>query len=242
MKKNIFILTICITLPLTAQFTEEDVRNRLELIHSGKSDQVKNELPTLLRQYPNEPGVKYLDAYLTENGDQAVRKYQAIVDQYPNSAWADDALYKVYQYYYAVALYKTADAKMKQLNEQYPHSIYANRITSPNEKISIPAEPQVEQSSALPIAQSKPEPVTSSVSSGKFVVQVGVYSQESTAQQQAQQFSQTVGRTATVFQKQSGGRTLFAVAFEGFDNEQAARSFGAEIKLKFNLDWFLVKR
>ena len=243
MKLRIVVSLLFFPLSLMAQFTGQDVRNRLELIHSGKGNQVKNELSTLMSQYPNDPGVKYLDACLTESGDNAVKKYQAIVDQYPTSEWADDALYKVYQYYYAVALYKTADAKMKQLNEQYPNSIFANRTTNPDEKTTIPLGNKSEVTTEQPASTTETVNAPASQSTGgRFAVQVGVYSQEATAQQQAHQFSQTVGRQATIFPKQSGGKTLYAVAFEGFENEQAARTFGGELKSKFNLDWFLVKR
>ena len=73
-------------------------------------------------------------------------------------------------------------------------------------------------------------------------MQVAVYSQESTAELQAEKYSQLVGKPATVYQKSSAGRALFAVVFDGFEDEQSARMFGAELKAKFNLEWFLVKR
>ena len=226
-----------------AQVSEQDVRSRLDLIHSGKSDQVRTEMTMLLRQYPNDAGVKYLDAYLTENGDQALRKYQMIVDQYPKSEWADDALYKVYQYYYAVGLYKTAEAKMSQLNEQYPTSIYAKREPKPDERIPVPVPVNTEPPAEKPVpAEQQPVQTPAVKSAGPFAVQVGVYSQESAAQQQARQVSAVVGREAIVFAKQSGGKTVHAVAFDGFPSDAAARTSGAELKSKYNLECFVVKR
>ncbi|HAP35400.1 MAG TPA: hypothetical protein DCQ28_05465 [Bacteroidetes bacterium] len=220
---------------LAAQLNEQDVRQRLDLIHSGKISEVRTEVQSLLRQVPNDPGVRYLDAYVTENGDQAVKKYQTFVDTYPQNEWADDALYKVYQYYYAVGLYKTADAKMNLLNDQYPNSIYAKREKKPEIKPVVKTEPP-------PVVEEKKEIVTPSISSSGFVVQVGVYSQETNAKQQSIELSSTIGRQAIVFTKQSGARTVYAVGFEGFSDEQSAKMFGAELQSKFNLDWFLVKR
>ena len=76
MKRIIFcFLVIAASLPAVAQLSEKDVRARLDLIHSGRAEGVRNELPLLQSQYPNDAGVKYLDAYLTENGDQALKKY-----------------------------------------------------------------------------------------------------------------------------------------------------------------------
>lgn len=234
-----------LTLPLSAQFSEQEVRSRLDLIHSGKGADVRNEMPALMRQYPNDAGVKYLDAYLTSNGDQAVKKYQAIVDLFPKNEWADDALYKVYQYYYAVGLYKTADAKMNQLNERYPGSIYARRPVNVKEKtaIAVPPPPAPEETPRKETVTAEEEAVTATSSAvSPFVVQVGVYSQEQSAQQQARQLTSTVGRVAIVFAKMSAGKTVYAVAFGGFRSDTEARAFGAELKSKFNLDWFLVKR
>lgn len=238
-------LLTAIAIPAFAQLSENDIRTRLTLIHSGKSEQVKTELTVLLPQYPNDPGVLYLDAYLTENGDQALRKYQAIVDQHPKNVWADDALHKVYQYYYAVGLYKTAETKMNQLNEQYPTSIYAKRDSNLDEKIPVPAPKSADMPAEQPVTETK-QPVAQTIAApstgGPYVVQVGVYSQESAAQQQARHMTSVVGRQAIVFSKQSGGKTVYAVAFDGFSSDPSARSFGAELKSKYNLDWFIVKR
>ena len=248
MKRIIFcFLVIGASLPAVAQLSEKDVRARLDLIHSGRAEGVRNELPLLQSQYPNDAGVKYLDAYLTENGDQALKKYQMIVDQHPKNEWADDALYKVYQYYYAVGLYKTAEVKMKQLNEQYPSSIYAKREANPGERIPVPeptsTETPVRQpATEEPVAPAPAAAVTTPASGGPYAVQVGVYSKESAAQEQARQMTATVGRPAVVFPKQSGGKTVYAVVFDGFSGDQTARIFGAELKSKHNLEWFIVKR
>lgn len=233
---GVFLLS---TTFLSAQLNEQDVRQRLDLIHSGKIAEVRTEVQSLLKQLPNDPGVRYLDAYVTESGDQAVKKYQTFVDNFPNSEWADDALYKVYQYYYAVGLYKTADAKQNQLNEKYPSSIFAKHEEKPLPKAEVVpiAKPE-----SAPDVEIKSDVSSTPVASGDFVVQVGVYSQEVKAQQQSRELSTVVGRQAIVFTKQSGGKTVYAVGFEGFSDDQSAKAYGAELQSKFKLDWFLVKR
>jgi tetratricopeptide (TPR) repeat protein len=233
---GVFLLS---TTFLLAQLNEQDVRQRLDLIHSGKIAEVRAEVQSLLKQLPNDPGVRYLDAYVTESGDHAVKKYQTFVDNYPNSEWADDALYKVYQYYYAVGLYKTAEAKLNQLNEKYPNSIFAKRVEQSLPKTEAASIPKPE---TTPVVESKNDVVTTPVVAGDFVVQVGVYSQETKAQEQSQELSTVVGKQAVVFAKQSGGRTVYAVGFGGFSDDQSAKAFGAELQSKYKLDWFLVKR
>jgi len=233
---GIFLLS---TPLLIAQLNEQDVRQRLDLIHSSKIAEVRTEVQSLLSQLPNDPGVRYLDAYVTESGDQAVKKYQTFVDTYPQNEWADDALYKVYQYYYAVGLYKTADAKLNLLNEQYPNSIYAKHEVKPTAQAETLS---VVKTEAPSVVEEKKEITIPSTVSNSLVVQIGVYSQEAKAQEQSAMLSSTVGRQAIVFAKQSGGKTVYAVGFEGFSDEQSAKAFGGELRSKFNLDWFLVKR
>jgi tetratricopeptide (TPR) repeat protein len=240
---HIVLFTLTAAVFVSAQVSEQEVRRRLDQIHSGQLDRVRTEVSGWMKQSPDDPAVIYLDAYITSNGDQAVKKYQSLVDRFPQSEWADDALYKVYQYYYAVGLYKTADAKMNQLNQQYPTSIFAQNEAKPSE-IGIQKPSVLPATQTVQPAEEKIEPVTPvpAAASGAFVVQVGVYSQESKAKEQVQNFTSIVGRQAVVFSKQSGGKTVYAVAFDGFNDESSAKVFGAELKAKFNIEWFVVKR
>lgn len=117
------------SLSVRAQETvEPDIQKRIDLIKRGNIEQVRAELPSLLERYPNNPGILYLQGMLTSNGGEAVRTFQNLVDNFPKSDWADDALYKIYQYYYALGLYKTADQKLEKLRQDYPHSPYLRSI------------------------------------------------------------------------------------------------------------------
>ena len=105
--------------------SEPDIRRRLEMIEKGQAEAVRAELPSLMTNYQNNPGVIYLQAVLTTDGTEAAKLYQSIVDNFPQSEWADDALYRLYQYYYSIGLYKTSEQKLAQLREEYPFSAYA---------------------------------------------------------------------------------------------------------------------
>lgn len=255
-KRFLFLISITLVCfsSLVAQMKEEDVRTRLEKVYSGKIDEVRNELPSLEREYPNDAGVKYIDAFTTRDGAFAAQKYQQVVDQFPQSVWADAALYRVYQYYYSVGLYKTAETKMAQLQQQYPNSIYVKRdiasssapaVVTPQAQQPQQQEEQAQPQQEISQPEVKPEntstPIQTAVET-PFVVQVGVYSTETSATQQAQKFSTAVGRQAIVFEKSSAGKQVFAVAFDGFENEQAARAYVTELKSRYNIDAFFVKR
>ncbi|MGA7160020.1 MAG: SPOR domain-containing protein [Bacteroidota bacterium] len=238
-----------------AQMPEADVRKRLDFIYTGQAERVRVELPSLEKQYPNDAGVAYLDAILTTDGEAAVKKFQAIVDQFPQNEWADDALYKVYQYYYSVGLYKTADQKFEQLKEQYPNSLYVVGTAKEQTPVAVQQEPVAEAKQADTSAQQQAaqptvtEPAkteapdsTAAVSAvRKFAVQTGAFSTKRKAKKQIEFFS-TINRTAIVTPKKIGEKTLYVVSIENFPSEQEARDFITELKLKYNIDSIIVAR
>ncbi len=235
---------------LLAQMPEGEIHKRLDFIYNGQAERVRIELPSLEKQYPNDAGVQYLDAILTTDGAAAVKKFQTIVDQFPRNEWADDALYKVYQYYYSVGLYKTADQKLDQLKQQYPNSLYAVGTPGDQKPIVKEKEPATE-STKQEVAQQKPEerpketrdtlasvPIPIVV---KFAVQAGAFSTEKNAQKQVDFFS-TIGKKAIITTKMSGDKTLYVVSIEGFTKEQDVRSFIAELKAKHNIESIIIAR
>jgi cell division septation protein DedD len=229
---------------LLAQMPEAEIHKRLDFIYNGQAERVRIELSSLEKQYPNDAGVQYLDAILTTDGAAAVKKFQTIVDQFPQNEWADDALYKVYQYYYSVGLYKTADQKLDQLKQQYPNSLFVVGTQGDQKPVMKEKEPEV--------AQQKPgerpkEEVRDTVVFApipivvKFAVQAGAFSTEKNAQKQVDFFS-TIGKKAVITTKMSGDKTLYVVSIEGFTKEQEARSFIAELKARHNIESIIIAR
>ncbi len=238
-----------------AQMPGAEVRKRLDFIYSGQAERVRIELPSLEKQYPNDAGVEYLDAILTTDGAAAVKKFQAIVDQSPQSEWADAALYKVYQYYYSAGLYKTADKKFEQLKQQYPNSLYVVGAVKDQKPAAVQQAPAAEaklpdttaQKRAEQPASIEPAKKTTSDSSATvtvahtFAVQAGAYSTEKKAQKQVD-FFLTINKKAVITTKVSGGKSLYIVSIEGFSSEQDARDFITELKLKYNIESIIVAR
>jgi tetratricopeptide (TPR) repeat protein len=252
-----------------AQMPEAEVRKRLDFIYSGQAERVRIELPSLEKQYSNDAGVKYLDAILTTDGAAAVKKFQAIVDQLPQSEWADAALYKVYQYYYSVGLYKTADQKFEQLKQQYPNSLYvagavkdqkpvtvqqtpAAEIKQPDTARQTPTaeikqpdtagqKPAEQPAGIEPANQATPDSTAAVTAARTFAVQTGAYATKRKAQKQVDFFS-TINKNALITTKVSGDKTLYVVSIEGFSNEQDARDFITELKLRYAIESIIVAR
>ena len=61
----------------------------LSLIEKGKSNGVRESLPELTSKFPTDPGVLYLKALLTEDGDSAIKQYKNLVKNFPESKYAE---------------------------------------------------------------------------------------------------------------------------------------------------------
>ena len=140
--KALTILSILLFLdPVDLIAQDVDIVPYLKQIENGNVDDVKNEIPDLKEKYPNSPSIMFLDGVLTENGQKAVLIYQNIVDKYPDSKYADAALYRIYSYYYALGLYEAAKEKLNQLVSKYPDSPYI-KIAKQNQ---LPVSPEISQ-------------------------------------------------------------------------------------------------
>ena len=78
MKSTLLLLGIILTASVpafsqTGRAGEPDIQRRLEMIEHGQADVVKSELPTLMTNFQNNPGVLYLQAILTTDGTEATR-------------------------------------------------------------------------------------------------------------------------------------------------------------------------
>ncbi len=219
----------------TSAYTQEQppVNQYVAMIESGQTDPVKSELPTLLAKYPNNPGVLYVKALLTPEGAEAVRIYQGIVDNYPKNEWADDALYKVHQFYQAIGLYRTAELKLNQLKKEYPTSKYLLTGGEVDTK-NLPEEKET-TSSATGNVQVK------TLVQGQFSLQVGAYTTTVNAEKQ-KLFFEDLGYPVEVINKVKDGRSLFTVNIGNFTTYDEAKAGSAEIKKKYNIDSFVVTR
>jgi tetratricopeptide (TPR) repeat protein len=208
-----------------------DIRRRLEMIEKGQAEIVRTELPSLMTNYQNNPGVMYLQAVLTTDGSEAAKLYQNIVDNFPKSEWGDDALYKLYQYYYSVGLYKTAEQKLVQLKEEYPFSAYATE-----QNAAIEEKPMVKEKPSVV----KPKGTIPKFATN-FTVQVGAFSTLQNAGELKAKFEKE-GFPSNIFTMVSHGKKLHKVWVGEFQTYDEAKRFTIEIIKKFNLTAMVVSR
>jgi tetratricopeptide (TPR) repeat protein len=209
------------------ELNEAAIQQRLEMIKNGQADEVKAELPSLLTKYQNHPGVLYLQGVLTSDGSEAVKIFQSVVDNFPKSEWADDALYKAYQYYYSIGSYKAAAQKYNLLKQAYPSSPY---LVSGELSLANREAEAVEKPGSAHDADS-----------GTFAVQVGAFSTAENANKQ-KRFFHNVGYTVEILNKVKRGKSFYLVWIGNFKSDDEARKFGSELKRKYKIDTIVVER
>jgi cell division septation protein DedD len=228
------VVLVCPDL-LRAQDSPADVHALIDQVTAGNVDEAKSELPSLKEKSPDDPGVIYLEALLTTDGSVAARLYQSIVDNHPRCEWADAALYKVYQFYYSLGLYKTADIKMAQLQRDYPDSKYLKGQGSMAESVPVvtrhdtPSAPAVTPPVAAPPKEEPGEtsPKTeTSLAVVKHLPPPIVKQNPPSAKQE---------KPATVVHQSSGGFTLQVGAFASEPNaerlQRAVQAMGYSVEI-----------
>jgi cell division protein FtsN len=188
-----------------------------------------------------------------------VKFYQSIVDNFPKSEYADDALYHMYQYYYALGLYRTAELKMEQLKKDYPDSPFAGGRTA-GAKLPAVEEPAVkvaakddtlgvQQVSAPPAVTPAPVPAATVPAARDqapakrlpYTLQTGAFSTAANAEKQ-KTFFEEKGYSVEITNKVRGGRSLFLVWVGSYGSADDAKRAGKDVRGKFNIDSIVVER
>lgn len=232
-KNRIFLLGAILIITITSNINPQDVDiiPYLKLIESGNVIAVRNELIDLKQKYPESPSVMFLDGVLTENGQDAVVIYQQIVDKYPDSKYADAALYRIYSYYYALGLYESADKKLVQLKSEYPNSPYI-KIAEQNK---LPSNPEIaNEESETTVSNEVGSEINSDKDDYKFTIQAGAFSKLENAQVLLDEFENS-GIFSEIKQKSVAGTTFHVVYVGKFLNENDADDFLKTINKKFDL-------
>jgi len=136
----------------------------LKKIEQGKLDEVQTEFRILKLKNSHHPDVIFLEAVLTEDGEKSQKLYELVYTSFPNSKFADAALFRNFSYHYALGLYKRAGELKGILEKEYPNSPYLKN-TERN-------YPEVDD-----MIMVKPEPYEiKNKSDIKFTIQAGAFS------------------------------------------------------------------
>tara|TARA_Y100000741_G_scaffold58530_1_gene40762 strand:- start:294 stop:1133 length:840 start_codon:yes stop_codon:yes gene_type:complete len=105
----------------------QNINLYLTLIEKGRYDEVRENIPDLLSRYPNEPGVKYIQALINNDGDASLAQYKKVIENFPDSEFASQSSIKIGEYLFARGLYSQASAQLKKTIFDYPKSDFHQR-------------------------------------------------------------------------------------------------------------------
>lgn len=123
-KRLLFSISILISISVTRS---QNLTRYFELLEEGKLSEVRADIDQLLAQFPNHAGVMFLAAQSQERAEDAVMAYKKLIQNHPNSKYADDAMLKVGEYLYARGLYTQASAQLAKVPRIYPRSEHIQR-------------------------------------------------------------------------------------------------------------------
>jgi len=227
-KNLVYLALLFFALSINIYAQDLNIVPYLQQIENGEADEVRNELIGLKEKYSDDPSVMFLEGVLTENGQKAVVIYQKVVDEYPDSKYADAALYRIYSYYYALGLYEAATEKLNKLITDYPNSPYI-KIAKQNQ---LPVNPEITQEDDTDVTQQKKEDVVGD--DYKFTIQAGAFSKIENAESLQLKFEKS-GIFSEIKDKLVAGTTFHVVYVGKFVTENDAESFLKTINDKFEL-------
>ncbi len=201
-----------------------NIEKYLNYIKNGNVKKARTALRMLKISNPGDPAVIYLDALLTENGKDALTKYRKVFTDFPDNKYADDALHKVFLYYYSLGYYKTAENYLQTLEKNYPNSPLIEKAD-----FNIPDEitGAVEKTGTV-----KNENDRNAI---KYTVQAGAFINKNNAVKLSNEFKNN-GLSSGISKKNVGGIILNIVTVGKFSSKSDAEELIAILKKDYNIN------
>ena len=225
MKKILTILLIA-TSHLFSQ--EVDIVPALKQIENGNIKSAEIILRELKTKNANDPSVIFLDAVLTKDGEEALKKYATVLEKYPGSKFADAVIYRIFSYYYSLGYYRKAETYLNRLKKDFPESPY---IKTADRKI-----PDIEELPSKQIVTSEKavQPEKMETKTYNFTIQAGAFLNVDNAKKLSEQLKRENYFTE-ITTKDVGGSILNVVNVGRFTTEDESKSVLILLEKKFNL-------
>lgn len=237
----------------------QNIELYISLIEQGKSQGVKESLPELLSKYPKNPGVLFLKALLTIDGDSAINQYKEILKNFPESNYAPESAMKIGEYFYARGLYTQSANLLKNIPLKFPRFTEMQRLTDLMiNSFNAIGEADSAKHYALIIKSMFPSVDTENISdnsklsqvfdfkkktkqNGPYVVQIGAFSSKENAKRLKLQVSQ-LGHDVSINKVDSNGKTFYAVRVNRYKTKKRAEAIGKDIKSKLGVNFRVLYR
>ncbi len=231
----------------------------LSLVDKGERISVIESLGELLSKYPEDPGVLYLKALLTDDGESAIKQYKNIIKNFPESKYAPDSAMKLGEYFYARGLYTQSANLLKNIPVKYPRFKHIQRLTDLMiNSFNAIGEADSAKYYGLIIKSMFPAIETdidyddnklsqvfdfkkTNKNLGPFVVQIGAFSSKENAKRLKLQVRQ-LGHNVSINKVESNGKTFFAVRVNRYKSKKKAEEVGRSIKSKLGVSYRVLYR
>lgn len=239
MKFRYIIAILFILFGPAANYAQDAIVSEfLQQYSQGRMAEVRTALPDLLVEYPTDAGVKLLLAVVLEDADKALEIYKEIIAKSPESPWADDAYWRLVQYYGVKGDIDKAEFELANFRKRYPTSEFLLTATdvvrtcrSFTNSIEKKLKAVEKKSAEAEKAGQKPEgsnqkkenSAGDSKQSGSYGLQVGVFGTLEKAEIEKERFMANRLRT-TIEEKLVEGKKMFAVVIGNYSSMDAAEA------------------
>src|SRR3989339_76931 len=225
-----------------SQAQTQKVRDYLKMVAMGKVADVKKQIPDLLAEFPNDPGVQLLLAVVIDDAFLAVEKYKNIVKSFPESEWADDAYWRIVQFYAVIGDTSSAKSVTTAIPKQEPVKKEETKITGTKPKqetvkkedikpevkkvdtkpkVDIAKKEEIKPADTKTIQEVKKEIQAEVQENEKYGLQVGVYSTKDAADNEVAKFKQQ-RLISYVMNKDIDGTQMYAVVVGEYSSKESA--------------------
>ncbi|MCX6140978.1 MAG: SPOR domain-containing protein [Candidatus Kapabacteria bacterium] len=119
MQRSIIFVFSLLILSFQAGAQNANVKAYIQQVASGWTSDAKKALPDLLVDSPDDPGVLFLHASLVEDPKKATPLLERVVDAFPKSEWADDAMARLVVFAATKNDAEKAKKTFAKMREQY---------------------------------------------------------------------------------------------------------------------------
>jgi len=206
----------------------------------------------------------FIRAIVTPKARQAAVVYETLIERFPESGYADDALFRLAQLRYAEGLYHASRMFLRRLIREYPDSPLLQRSlywtglsyqasgnpdsarfflagTLPEESRIELTDPPQDRSEHVPQPEMRRSaaPPSTPVPKTTYATQVGAFTQQNGALMR-RAFFEREGYEVRLRTKERDGTLFYLVWVGSFDTADEARAFGAGLTRKYGISYTLV--
>ena len=247
---------------LFAQKPQFDLNRTLK---SYKPSEIKQKVAAFVDENKGTPLALYLEALTEANAQQAVDKYIELFTKFPSSLQAEEATFRVGQYYFSRGLYIAARKYFLGLIEKYPQTEYEDDSMyfaaiclmaarkyesvsaelqkfltkyprSPFSKLAKEDLKEIKSAAKNKIVKQKPKD-----SKGRLTLQIGAFSQINNAFNFRNDFSK-LGVSTEIRKRKRNGVTIYTVTVGSFDTRESAERFGIKFQKKYDKPYRIINK